>query len=219
MKNGIPTRSSQQMVLGLMIRLGVYALLLGVIAFGMLWGAVRYGPGFFDETGPVEIMETVFVLVTALIFLAAGRLDRVRAPFVCLLASLLFCAVIRESDYFLDVLICRHAWKFFVGVLFVFISLHVRRNFKSIVESLTDFMCQPCFGVLMSGLLVLVVFSRLFGYGDLWKELIEGRLYRVVKTIVEEGVELMGYFLILISAFEYVHVERLRALYRKDPAK
>ena len=57
----------------------------------------------------------------------------------------------------------------------------------------------------MSGLLVLVVFSRLFGYGPFWKAIMDDPSYRTVKTIVEEGVELMGYFLILVSSFEYLH--------------
>jgi len=68
-----------------------------------------------------------------------------------------------------------------------------------------DFMSEPSFGVFMSGLLVLIIFSRLFGYGPFWKEILDLGQYRMVKTIVEEGVELMGYFLLLISSIEYLH--------------
>ncbi|MCC7300349.1 MAG: hypothetical protein IT583_04660 [Verrucomicrobia bacterium] len=63
----------------------------------------------------------------------------------------------------------------------------------------------------MSGLLVLVVFSRLFGYGPFWKAIMDDPSYRTVKTIVEEGVEQMGYFLVFISACEYWHEARMRS--------
>ncbi len=33
--------------------------------------------------------------------------------------------------------------------------------------------------------------------------------YRTVKTIVEEGTEQMGYFLLLISSCEYLHAARI----------
>jgi len=210
MKNDSPICSPQKIILGLMIRSGIYAVFIGIIAFGVLWGATQFGKQFYAETGPVEIMETVFALVTALVFLSVGRLDRQKESFVALMASLLFCAVIRESDYFLDVLVGRNTWKVLVGLLVVLTFFHVRRNFQSILESLMDFLSQPSFGILISGALVLVVFSRLFGYGDFWKDLIEGKLYRVVKTIVEEGVELMGYFLILVSSWEYRCAVRMR---------
>jgi len=203
---------------GLIARVFVYAILLALIAAGMLWGAVEYGPLFYDETGPVEILESVFALVTALIFLFAGRLDCRRASFVSLLAMVLFCAVIRESDYFLDELVGRHTWKILVGLVVVFIIFHIRRNLKSILDSLMDFISQPSFGVFMSGVLVLLVFSRLFGCGFFWKELIKGEYYYVIKTIAEESVEQMGYFLMLVASCEYLILVRVGVRRREETA-
>ncbi|MBC8207006.1 MAG: hypothetical protein H8E68_07630 [Kiritimatiellaeota bacterium] len=198
-------RSPGRVLAGLAVRTFLYALLLGAIAYGLLWGAVVYDDAFYAETGPVEIMQTVFALLTALVFLFAGRVDRNKAPCGIVLFTFLFCAVIRESDYVLDTLVCRHAWKTLVAVVLVFLTLYVWRNAKSVGRALMSFMNQPSFGILLSGLLVLVVFSRLFGYGPFWKAIMDDSSYRTVKTIVEEGVELMGYFLILVSSFEYLH--------------
>jgi len=41
----------------------IYAVLLGLISVGMLWGAVVYDEAFYHETGPVEIAQTVFALI------------------------------------------------------------------------------------------------------------------------------------------------------------
>ena len=202
--------SSYRALLGLAGRVFVYAVLLGALAYGMLWGAVHHGPAFYSETGPVEVMEAVFAVCTALVFLLAARTDPERAPFLIVLSTLFFCAVVRESDYFFDLLIGRHAWKVAVALMLVPLGVYCRRNIRQIMDSAMSFISHPSFGVLLSGLLVLIVFSRLFGYGSFWKELIEGPYYRVTKTIVEEGVELMGYFLLLISSFEYWHSVRIR---------
>ncbi|MBI9020572.1 MAG: hypothetical protein JEZ10_04880 [Verrucomicrobia bacterium] len=210
-------RLTGRVLAGLAVRVSLYAILLGAIAYGMLWGAVKYGPSFYDEIGPVEVLETVFALAATLAFLFAGRVDQNRAPCAIVLATFLFCAVIRESDYFLDVLVCRHAWKMMVALTLVLFAVYARSNLKAAGASLMSFVSQPSFGILLSGLLVLVVFSRLFGYGSFWKELIEGNYYRVVKTIVEEGVELMGYFLILVSSFEYLHDAVIGRRYPEEP--
>jgi len=203
-------QSSAQLFIGLALRVLLYAVLLGGLAYGMLWGAVACGVCFYDEVGPVEILETVFALLTAIIFLFAGRLDKECEPLAVVLASFLFCLFIRESDYFLDVLIARHTWKVLVTLVLVFLAFYSVRHFREIVASMVEFVRHPSFGIFMSGLLVLVVFSRLFGYGGFWKELLDIGQYRMVKTIVEEGVEQMGYFLLLISSCEYLHGTLLR---------
>ena len=205
MKAQLFSYSPYRALLGLAGRGFVYAVLLGAIAYGLLWGAVVYDDAFYSETGPVEVLETVFALITALVFLMAGRVDKNKAPCVIILSTLLFCAVIRESDYFLDVLVCRHAWKMLVTIVLVFLAVYAWRNLKLIGASLLSFINEPSFGILLSGLLVLIVFSRLFGYGPFWKAIMDDSSYRTVKTIVEEGVELMGYFLILLSSCEYLH--------------
>ncbi len=195
---------------GLALRVFLYALLLGGLAYGMLWGAVSQGKSFHDEVGAVEMLQAVFALSTALIFLFAARVDRRREPCSILLTGFLFCIFIRESDYFLDVLIAPHIWKILVLLTLVLMITYVAKNAKRVVASILDFVSQPSFGIFLSGLLVLIVFSRLFGHGGFWKELLHRGQYRIVKTIVEEGVELMGYFLLLISSCEYLHAARIQ---------
>ena len=210
MKTEIFKQPTVKILTGLALRGLLYAVLLGGLAYGMLWGAATQGKTFYDETGPVEILEIVFALSTALVFLAAARMDRNREPCAILVVGFLFCVAIRESDYFLDELVARHAWKMLVLLTLVLVVTYIVKHFKRVVASVLDFVSQPSFGIFLSGLLVLIVFSRLFGYGDFWKELIEGNYYRVIKTIVEEGTEQMGYFLLLISSCEYLHAARIQ---------
>lgn len=206
-ENNQPTAAR---ILGrLALRTFLYALLLGALAYGMLWGAVSQGASFYDEVGAVEILQMVFTLMAAGLFLEAGRINEGRRPFTIVISGFLFCLFIRESDYFLDELVARHAWKMIVLLTVILVAVYVIKNAGRVLASVLDFLCQPSFGVFMSALLIVLVFSRLFGYGDFWEALIEGGYYRVIKTIAEEGTELLGYALLFISSCEYLHAARM----------
>lgn len=189
----------------LVLRVFLYAALAGGIAWWMLQGAVIYDDVFFDEVGPVEALQTVFIMVSAVLFLVAGRINKRREYCSVVLALLFFCIFIRESDCFLDLLIARHAWKIIVALLLVFLGGYMIRFLPQVISSLESFVASPAFGMLASGLIVLIAFSRLFGYGPFWKAIMDNESYRTVKTIVEEGTETMGYFLILVSSCEYLN--------------
>ena len=62
-------RSPDRVLLELIGRISAYTMLLVLIAAGMLWGAVVYDAVFYDEVGPVETLESVFAMASALIFL------------------------------------------------------------------------------------------------------------------------------------------------------
>jgi hypothetical protein len=214
----ILSRSPYRALLGLAGRVAAYAVLLGLIAAGMLWGAVVYDSAFYDEIGPVETFQTVFAMGAALIFLLAAKVDQERVACSVLISGLFFCVAVRESDYFLDVLVCRHAWKVIVACLLILFTLYALRCWKQVMESVMSFMSESSFGIFISGLLVLIVFSRLFGYGDFWEAIMDDKSYKTVKTIVEEGVELMGYFLLLVSSLEYRHAALMAARQGKETA-
>lgn len=198
-------RSFRTVLFRITVRVLIYAVLLGLISVGMLWGAVVYDEAFYDETGPVEVTETIFALIAALIFLLAARRDPSRAPCSILISGVLLCAFIREFDYFMDVLIARHAWKIGVTIIFIFMIFYAVKHVQAVYVSILEFVNRPSFGIFVSGMLVLTVFSRLFGYGPFWKAIMDNSSFHTVKTIVEEGVEQMGYFLIFISSCEYLN--------------
>lgn len=183
----------------------LYAALAGGIAWWMLRGAVLHDDAFFDEVGPVETLQTVFIMISAVLFLIAGRIDKRREHCSVVMVVLFFCMFVRECDCFLDLLIARHAWKMIVTLLLVFLAGYMIRFLPQVVSSLENLVASPAFGVFVSGLIVLIAFSRLFGYGPFWKAIMDNESYRTVKTIVEEGTEVMGYFLILVSSCEYLH--------------
>ncbi|CAK6466123.1 hypothetical protein KLEPA_00100 (plasmid) [Klebsiella pneumoniae] len=57
--------------------------------------------------------------------------------------------------------------------------------------------------MMLSGLLAVLVFSRLFGMHGLWYSILEEGYARVVKNAVEEGSEFFGYMLFLTASIGY----------------
>ncbi|MBM4153190.1 MAG: hypothetical protein FJ220_06685 [Kiritimatiellaceae bacterium] len=202
-------RSVETVLFSLMVRVLIYAVLLGAIAYSLLWGAVVYDHVFFDELGPVEIAQTVFALSAALFFLLAAKRDSSKVPATVLITGVMCCFCIREWDYLLDEYAGKHAWKIGVTLVLLGMSVYLVSNLRAVHLSIRKFTHLPSFGVFLSGFLVLFAFSRLFGYGPFWKAIMDDSNYRMVKTIVEEGVETMGYFLILVSALEFFHEARI----------
>ena len=53
------------------------------------------------------------------------------------------------------------------------------------------------------GLLIVLVYSRLFGMGELWHTIMADHFNRTVKNVVEEGSELWGYALVFWGTVNY----------------
>ncbi|MDX7018301.1 transporter, partial [Klebsiella aerogenes] len=76
-------------------------------------------------------------------------------------------------------------------------------HFRATLEQLAKYTQSPWYGILLSGLLAVLVFSRLFGMQVLWHDILEHGYMRVVKNAVEEGSESFGYMLCLAASLGY----------------
>lgn len=82
------------------------------------------------------------------------------------------------------------------------------------LRGLADFVTHPGYGMMCAGLLCILVFSRLFGMSVLWQTLMLDGYNRVVKNMVEEGCELLGYGLCLLATLSY-----MKTVFAPDDAK
>jgi hypothetical protein len=56
---------------------------------------------------------------------------------------------------------------------------------------------------MLGAMALLMIFSRLFGMGDLWEHLLQGGYARAAKNTAEEGIELVSYTLIACASVWY----------------
>jgi hypothetical protein len=180
------------------LRILAYGALLYGMAEGIFFDAVHpLEDGYFGELTFTEIAQEVilFTLFVAYVFIGYRyREIRVVSNFVSLFFLMAF---IREFNFLID------KWIFPVLVVLVILVLLVIRDFKKIKQSSIAFFRNPAAHWFLAGLLITLVFSRLLGRSKFWRLLYHDESYRLAKAATEEGVELLGDTLMLISAVEF----------------
>ena len=165
-------------------------------------GYLKGDDSIYSEHSIVEYSQTACLLLAAAFFyVGARRSDHWRALCVGFTFAATIAAV-REQDSFLDQYVFDGAWQVIVFGLVVGLVVYLKRHGRGVGGQVTSYAETRAAGLLASGFLIVFVFSRLFGKQAFWKAVMGEGYQRVVKNIVEEGVELLGYSLLTIAAVE-----------------
>ena len=183
----------------IILRVVLYGLLLFGMAQGIFFDAVHpMEEGYFGELTFTEIGQEVILFVLFLFYLFIGvkwKEIQVISNFVSLFFLMAF---IREFNFLID------KWIYPVLVVFAIMIWIFIRDFKKIRKGCIQFFSLPASHWFISGLLITLVFSRLFGRSKFWRILYPEDNYRLAKAATEEGLELLGDTLMLISAIEFL---------------
>lgn len=164
--------------------------------------------GKFGEISATEIIQEVFLFIMGFLYLLAGRRDRQLTTVANLISVFFFIAFIREFNNFIDF------WFYLVLPLLVLFFWLIYRDRRKIVKSVHYFLELPSTAWFVSGFLVTFIFSRFYGRARLWMEILESNFNRAAKSAAEEGIELLGYTILLIATVELLIVIRQR---RQNP--
>ena len=159
--------------------------------------------GKFGENSGTEVLQEIFLFVSGLIFLLISRYNRIFRALALLVSVFFFMAFIREFNN-------QIAWWFYLEIPFILLFtglLFIYR--KELTDSLYALLTSRSISWLVIGFLVTFVFSRLFGRTSFWQQLLESDYNRWAKNAAEEGIELLGYTLMLIGSIEML-VETIR---------
>lgn len=181
-----------------------------VITFLILAACAAFSAGvlLFDVVGlgdqvkeisATEIIQELFLLATAVLFFIQSRRHKnLRGGFI-LAAGFFSCMLMRELDALFDY-IHPGAWVYFASMLAVYSLGWAALTPKTTINGLYALVEDEAFPVLLFGLVTILVFSRLMGLHFLWQAAIEGDRVKLVRNLVEEGIELFGYTLCLTAA-------------------
>ena len=149
-----------------------------------------------SETSFTEVVQESILLIIVVIHLVRARKDSAMRQCNVLIAGFFLAMLIRELDAVFDLI--RHgSWVWFALLVSVASIVYAVRNPARIARQLIAYASTPSYGVMVSGLLAILIFSRLFGMSMLWHSILQEGYARIVKNMVEEGVELFGYILCL----------------------
>lgn len=177
----------------------LFCLGLGIIVlFFIFWWDARCSRPF-TETGPTEIIQTILLALSTGIFFLEARRRPDMGNALILAGGFTGCMLIREQDYFLDML-SHGCWKWPALLLALACLIPACRRFRDTLSGLARLIRWRYFPLLLTGVVIVLAYSRLFGTGVLWKHLLPDEGWRTAKNAVEESSELLGYGLILGSA-------------------
>ena len=176
----------------------------------MLWCDVAWLRDGVGEWSLVELTQEGFLAATVLAFARLARQSPGERAFAVLAAGLFGCALLRELDAVLDVLLFHGAWVVPVALLAAGCVLYAVSDWRGALAGMARFVQSRQGAVLTLGMVVVVAYSRLFGMSAIWQGLLGDQYLRVFKNAAEESIELLGYTCIAAAALSYVTV-RLRA--------
>lgn len=160
------------------------------------------------EGGFTELSQNILILGCGLIYVYKAHKNskfRVCNSLVAILFSLFF---IRELDAFFDELFFHGAWLYICYTILLLAFLHYNRQLREIIEEFLEYSKTPQFASLVLGLVLLLVVSRIFGHKEIWKTACSNvsasfdvnLYYRPIKNVAEEGMELIAYGVLFLSA-------------------
>ncbi len=168
---------------------GVYA----AIRFDALYPIEE---GYFGEVSITEIAQEIILFSLFLFYLLFRSKNIVIKPVTNIISLFFLASLIRELNFLFD-------WWLYPVLLVIALMIWLTiRDHKKLDDAVSVFFSLPSSAWLLAGFIVTFVFSRLFGQSDFWRILYDDSSYRLAKAAVEEGTELLGNVLMLISAVE-----------------
>ena len=193
--------SIKKIVCAFPISLLVYALAcLGIVILEYMLASI-YKARTFEEQGPVENLQLILLLMASALFFAKSIHEkRFARSCLCFTGMCLF-AIGRELDSFLDKNIGFIGWKIAFVMLIapgVYCILDWRRT-------LMEFMViarKRSFTLMYCAVIVLLPIAQCIGHKPFIINVLETSHVGLIKELIEESIETIGYFLVLCSSVE-----------------
>ncbi|WP_233593058.1 hypothetical protein [Candidatus Pantoea deserta] len=181
----------------------LFATLFLVVMMSAIYIDVNWMNDAMHETSLTETLQEVMLASIALIFFWSARSRPAQRGALILIGGFYSCMLIRELDFLFDA-IEQGCWLWFALATAAACLALALRSPRGTLDGLVGFVIDRSWLMTASGLLVVLVFSRLFGMHQLWQHLMLDGYNRVVKNMAEEGTELLGYSICWLASVRYL---------------
>lgn len=185
------------------IRQGIYLIILTLIVFIFWQVSDVYKSATVQEYGLFETAQSVVLFLIALSFgIQAARNKSYRA-ILLLLCGLALAALVREQDAYLDKAIPYIGWTWcwiFPITGLVILIRQLRRE----TATFTHFLRSHSFHMMMTALIIIIPIAQCLGHRSFLADLLGDPSIdsHLVRRIMEEPIELLGYLQILLASIE-----------------
>ena len=196
----------EQSIIWMVVRQVLYVTCLVLITMFLWKLGDWYHETIFNEGGLVENIQCVVLGASAFFFALCAVLNKKWCPLLVTFVALCFFALCREQDAFLDVHVPIVSWKF--AFIFPFLAAcYMGICLKKIKKYLFAFFEMPAFHLMMAAMIVIIPVSECIGHKPMISAVLGGDEFgfgKPIRRMIEEGGELLGYFLILFAAIELI---------------
>lgn len=156
-----------------------------------------------SEYSFIEISQEIILFIIICIYFYIAKKIYILKHICILIGSFFICILIRELDFLFDIL--HHgSWFYFTILTTITGTILALRDKNKLLNGFEYYKNLPYFGMMISGLLTILVFSRLFGTTMFWNIFLPDNYANIVKNIVQEGSEFFGYILCLFSSIYFM---------------
>lgn len=203
----------------LIIRLFAYAGLMFLISLAIQF---NFAEGEVLEDSFIEITQEVLLFISCIVLIVFSNKAKDFKIFNLSLAGFLGVHFVREFDFWLNTELFDKAWQVIALVIVIVVMIMVVRNWKKLILEIATISKTYGFAFFFSGLVILHIFSRLYGRKLMWIDLLRDThdkyvieengekiiplrdFMRPVKDASEESIELLAYSIMLIGVFEMI---------------
>ncbi|ODS10451.1 hypothetical protein [Vibrio scophthalmi] len=153
------------------------------------------------EASVTEILELVMLAISSASFFLIAKQRPALKHAAVLIGAFFLVMFIRENDGWLDH-ISHGSWIYPALLTTIAAIIYAAKNGKQSFTQLAVILNTSSANLLIFGLIMLLVYSRLMGMGDFWKGVMSEHYIRDVKNIVEESTELLAYCIIAYASIK-----------------
>ena len=185
--------------MSILLRVILYSLIVAGVYAVIRFDAVHpMEDGYFGEISMTEILQETILFFLFLFYLFSGFKNRNIKPVTNLISLFFLISFIREFNFILE------WWLYPVLLVLLIMAWFFYRDYEKLNNASAIFFRKPASSWLLAGFMITYIFSRLFGQSGFWRILYDENNYRLAKAAVEEGLELLGNAIMLISAIDFI---------------
>ncbi|AUI88617.1 hypothetical protein BS333_20145 [Vibrio azureus] len=192
------TASSKQIIYG-SLKVVLMTIIISLLVNFSLRIDFMYLEVGLGERSITESLQLTMLLITTISFFRLSQKSQTVSHAAILITGFFAALLIREMDYWFDII--RHgSWVYPALLVSVLACFKAYQGGKNTVNQMADLLREQSMQLLIVAVILLLVFSRVYGMGSFWRHVMAEHFVHDVKNIAEEGIELLCYSLIAFSS-------------------
>lgn len=186
-----------------LIRQFIYLVLLTLTVIIFWQVADIFKTATVQEYGMFESAQSIVLFLTSISFIIQSIINRTYRPVFFSLGMLALAALVREQDAYFDTLVPLIGWRWcwLFPLLGLALLIHQRQK---VVALMPHFLRSNTFHMMLTALVIIIPVAQCLGHRSFLADMMgqPDANTHLMRRIMEEPIELLGYIQILLASIE-----------------